>query len=65
MLQKMIYLCEKGRRGSHPDKKEHPDTSTLFLLKSIIVIENSDDETYNRVDNFFIFIFLFHINRVF
>jgi uncharacterized protein YlzI (FlbEa/FlbD family) len=61
----MIYLCEKGRRGSHPDKKEHPDTSTLFLLKSIIVIENSDDETYNRVDKFFIFIFLFHINRVF
>jgi len=36
----------------------------LFLSESIVVIENSDDETHNRVDNFFIFIFLFHINRV-
>ena len=59
----MIYLCEKGRRGSHPEKKKHPDTSMLFLSESIVVIENSDDETHNRVDNFFIFIFLFHINR--
>lgn len=59
----MIYLCE-GKKRFPPRKKKHPDTSMLFLSESIVVIENSDDETHNRVDNFFIFIFLFHINRV-
>jgi len=52
MLQKIIYLCKKERRGSHTGKKKKHSGNGIRI---IVVIENFDDETHNKMNNFFIF----------